>query len=313
MFVSVVICTYKRKDSLKITLDSFFAQEGLADIEYELLIIDNNSRDNTQELIGSYIEKCGNTIKFFIETDKGASFARNRGIKESKGDLIAFTDDDVIIDKGWLTNLVTAFQKYNADAVGGRVLPVYPPGTPQWIKDNQDILCGPIVAYDHGEKIEQYGLVNPIMPIGANMAFRKHLFRQFGLFRTDIGAGTGTSEEDTEFFMRLWEDPDAKIFYCGQALVWHPVVQDRMTLKYIANYKISYGRSEVIISRVEHNTYVKILGIPCYLMLKFVEDIILLIFTSFTRRKFLKNWMRIFFHFGTFLQFRQDYLARLKS
>ena len=308
-FISVIICTYNRGESLRETLDSFFQQEGLSDISYELIMVDNNSSDHTRELIESYILKYGDVLKYFIEKRQGLSYARNRGIQESKGDVIAFTDDDVLIDKAWLYNLVDMFQKYDADLVGGRVLPIYPPNTPKWVKDNLDVLSGPIVAYEYGEEIRRYEGDWSIEPIGANMIFRKELFNKYGLFRTDLGVGTGTNNEDTEFCSRCLNNSNIKAFYCGKALIWHPVLEDRMSLKYIARWAIASGRAEGLYNKLASST-IYYFGIPRYLLRSFILSIVFLIFTSFSCRKFLENWVEVFVRYGKIQQYNKKFYGK---
>ena len=308
MLISIVICTYNRGLSLKRTLDSFFKQEDLSLIQYELLLIDNNSKDHTKELIGEYITQYGNAVKYFLEPNQGVSFAKNKGIEESRGDVIAFTDDDVVIEKGWLINLIGTFKQYKADAVGGRIIPVYPDGTPEWIKENKDILAGPVVAYDRGESIISYQTIKPVTePVGANMAFKRELFIKFGSFRTDIGPGTGTIVgEDTEFCTRFIKDPNVNTLYCGKAIIFHPVEKSRMTLKYYLKWKFASGRSEAIASRLHNKIFPMVFWCPRFLVRKFLEDFIFLLFTSFNRRRFLKYSLSLSCNLGAIFQFTKE-------
>lgn len=93
---------------------------------------------------------------YFFEEKDGKSHVLNRGITVSGGDTIAFLDDDVIVDKNWLTNIWKCFKQYNCDAVGGRILPLYPKKTPRWAIENKDLLSGPIVRHDYGEETKIY-------------------------------------------------------------------------------------------------------------------------------------------------------------
>jgi len=78
------------------------------------------------------------------------------GVQEALGTIIVFTDDDVSIPEDWIENISTIFDTYDCDAIGGRVLPLYPENTSEWIKKNQDLISGPIVRHDYGDNIKPY-------------------------------------------------------------------------------------------------------------------------------------------------------------
>ena len=235
-FISVVICTYNRCESLKDTLNSLLIQKCEGNFDYEVIVVDNNSKDGTKEVVKEYEERFKGRLKYLFEPRQGLSYARNKGIKEAKGEIIAFTDDDCIVDREWLQNIWECFKRYKCDGLGGRVLPLYPENTPSWMKENKDLLSGPIVSHDYGEEIKIYDLDKMVPAVGANMAFKKSCFKELGLFREDIGAGKGMVGEDTEFFMRLLRK-NKVLYYCGTALIWHKVEEKRMSLRYIGKWK----------------------------------------------------------------------------
>ncbi|MBF0490307.1 MAG: glycosyltransferase family 2 protein [Candidatus Omnitrophica bacterium] len=238
--LSIIITTYNRALTLYNCIESILKQDLNNNFSYEVLIIDNNSTDDSQRVVESFSPKTNHKIKYFLENQQGKGFALNRGIKESCGDYLIFTDDDVIVDPQWLNNIIGCFITYNCDAVGGRVLPQYPLNTPRWIKDHSDILKGPIVMYDYGP--ETHKLEKPMLEfLGCNFAFKKEIFKELGLFRTDIGPGKRIIGDDTEFVSRLIQN-NKFLCYCGSALVTHPVDVKRMSLRYIAQWNISLGK-----------------------------------------------------------------------
>jgi len=303
---SVIISTYNRYKSLKDTLDSLLAQESNGDFDYEILVVDNNSKDKTKELVQSYVQKFNGRLRYLFEPRQGQSLALNLAIKKVKGEIIAFTDDDVILDKAWLLNLLQCFQKYACDGVGGRVLPLYGKNTPKWFKDNKNLLGGPIVYHDYGEatKLNDSLIMEPF--VGANMAFRRKCFNEFGLFNTKLGPGTGSLGGDTEFFNRLTNAK--KLYYCGEALVWHPVDKERANLKYIARWCIAEGR---YLATVEYkkvsNKAIYYWRIPRYLIRDVAEDFIfLLTYLLFNKRKFLKQWKTLFYTVGRIVEYKNS-------
>ena len=116
--ISVVVCTYNRSQILPkmihSLIDSF--DRGLGDLE--IIIIDNNSSDETKSVVDDICLASSQIIRYFFEPQQGLNYARNRGIKESQGDIITFTDDDVEIHEDWLENIWKCFSKYDCDAVG---------------------------------------------------------------------------------------------------------------------------------------------------------------------------------------------------
>lgn len=106
-FISIVICTYNRADILQQTLESFFSLNSL-DNNFELIVVDNNSTDTTREIVEYFVDQ-NPQVLYRFEKKPGLSQARNTGIKEAKGEIVAFVDDDVFFDKEWYINLRDIF------------------------------------------------------------------------------------------------------------------------------------------------------------------------------------------------------------
>lgn len=299
IIISIVICTYNRCASLKETLGSLCDQALPEDIEYEIIVVDNKSGDRTKEIVKDCNQKLNRMIKYCFESDQGLSYARNRGIREAKGEVVIFTDDDCIADKEWVRNIISCFDKYKCESVGGRTLPLYPPGTPLWIKVNKELLNGPIPLHDYGEDTKLYikESMNPF--IGANMAFKIEIFNKYGLFRTDLGAGKGTMGEDTDLFYKMVKNNN--IYYCGKALVWHKADKKRMSLKYIAKWNIAYGRYLVI---EDKNKDKKVYN-SGYIFPKIINETVTLVKNILKARTFLKEWTMIFIYVGMILEYRR--------
>ena len=119
--ISLSICTYNRSDSLRETLDSVCSLNNRERLT-EVLIVDNNSTDATAAIVASYASKL--PIRRVVETAQGLSYARNRALKEFKGEILLFTDDDVCLDVDWLSGFFKAAGQFsNAQYFGGRIIP----------------------------------------------------------------------------------------------------------------------------------------------------------------------------------------------
>jgi len=312
IFMSVIVCTHNRCEDLKRVLDSLFGQEHEDYLAFEIIVVDNNSTDQTKEVVNDYSLKFKGRLRYAFESNQGLSFARNRGIEESKGKMITFTDDDCIVDKNWIQMIYACALETDFDALGGRILPVYPSDTPLWIKNNATLLCGPVLCHDYGEATKKYAqLMTP--SFGANMTFKREIFEKYGRFRTDLGVGQGTMGDDTEFFYRI-ESDSSKIFYCGKALVWHPAVKERMTLGYIARWNVAYGKYLVVKDRGAVDKHIVCCGgIPRYLIRKMLERMGKLIFSCFNRQNFLFHWVYLFQEIGTIKAYRECHLSEAKG
>ena len=122
--VSVILCSYNRCKDLLVALQSLREMEVPPGIEWEVLVMDNNSTDDTAPRVREFISDDPH-FKYFFEPNQGKTYALNRGIAESTGDILAFTDDDVRVDRRWIESIVDTFTRFSAVCVGGRVQPVW--------------------------------------------------------------------------------------------------------------------------------------------------------------------------------------------
>lgn len=308
--LSVIVCTYNRPQLISGLLRSLFQQETDGSFNYEVLVVDNDPQGRAKGVILKSVPEFQDRLRYLHEPNRGKSNALNAGILAAKGDIVAFTDDDVIVDTKWLMSINQCFDQYDCDCIGGRVLPQYPENTPEWIKVNQDLLCGPIVYHDYGEEIKLYQ--KPMIEFfGANMAFKRSVIQDKNLFRTDLGVGTGKLGEDTELFNRFLQNKK-KIYYCGKALVWHPVELERTTLAYIARWNIALGRYRAIISENKTVTddLVCYFGVPRYLVREMLRNAFGLAANILDKKEFLKHWISLFLDWGRAIEFKKAHHAK---
>ena len=244
--VSVIVCTYNRAESLRETIAALQRQASPTGVGVELVVVDNNSSDRTPQVV----EQCGREgsrpLRYVFEPTQGLSHARNRGVQEARGELIAFTDDDVIPDPGWVAALWQATERFSADAVGGRILPLWAKQPPAWLAGQQLVLES-LAILDGGPEPVMDGIHTAYRIYGANMAFRKSVFSQIGAFRTDLGV-VGAKQmrgDETEMLVRAHR-AGKRLVYAPQAVVHHKVPAERMRLSYFRRVKFYEGRSAVL-------------------------------------------------------------------
>ena len=246
MNVSIIICTYNRAGLLAQTLKSLEQLDVPTSVVWEVLVVDNNSSDSTRDVVTDYVQSGKLQVRYVFESRQGLGYARNRGINESKADILVFTDDDVLLDPHWLKILMETFERYDCAGVGGRIFAKWDFPKPGWLESPgmERYLRGPIVFHDLGDDPKMYDCSGMPMPVGANMAFRREVFERRGLFRADLGR-TGKqllASEDTEFCQRLLNHGE-QLIYCANAIVYHPVEPHRVTKQYFRRWMWGCGRS----------------------------------------------------------------------
>ncbi len=229
---SIIIATFNRA----IYLSQCF--EGLASLDndpadFEIIIIDNNSTDNTADIIRQFAESNPNyTVQYLYEPRQGATLARNRGIETALGEIICFLDDDTVPSPDWLNSVLNGFTDPLVGCVGGpAILDFQGQNVPPWLREDlKGLLSGYSLEYDRTTTItlvEEY-------PFLCNMAVRSGIFREVGDFRTDLGP-TGNKlvvGEETELIGRIREAGWLAI-YQPEAEVRHLVAPERLRKQYI--------------------------------------------------------------------------------
>jgi glycosyltransferase involved in cell wall biosynthesis len=242
--LTICICTFNRAKSLERTLESIAKLSVPDELHWEVIVVDNNSIDETKTTACRLMAHL--PLRYMFETNQGLSHARNRAIKECRGDFLIFTDDDVHVESSWVREFFAAAEHFpDADYFGGRVLPYWLDGRPMWLKDcAMDLIGGLLVHYDLGIDLRLYSQEDPT-PIGANFAIRRRLFENLKPFRTDLGVRgfTPGRGEESEYLSRA-RAHGFKGVYVGAAVCHHFVDPVRLNLGYMYRYGIQTGITE---------------------------------------------------------------------
>ncbi len=215
--------------------------EGLS---WELIVVDNNSQDKTRAICEEYKKEAAWDLRYVFEEKQGLSQARNRGRQHAQGDIVAFTDDDVIVDKYWLFNIHKVFSEYRVAAVGGRILPLWDTPKPRWLIPD---LFGMLALLDLGGR--PIYLTSPSI-YGANFAVRAEMFRKYGAFNINLGRiGKRLScHEEYDFLLRLHHAGE-KILYHPNVLVHHCISRERMSKSYFRRWRYYAGASSAVMQK----------------------------------------------------------------
>ncbi|MFZ9682514.1 MAG: glycosyltransferase [Cephaloticoccus sp.] len=236
--VTVAICTYNRAAYLRQTLAGIMRQDYPAD-RLEVLVIDNNSTDATAAVVAEFAAG-PHAPRRVLEKTQGLDHARNRGIAETTGDYLILADDDILMEPDWVRQLIAPFLADKAGrigCIGGEVIPVFPDGLPDWIKEWHAPLAfradaGPLPARDS--------------PMGANLAFPRNVFERVGVFATGLdrkGAslfGGGDGE-----MVRRIRAAGLEVWFAPAAKVLHQMPASRTTFRYAVRHAFDSARSRV--------------------------------------------------------------------
>ena len=199
--ISVVVCTRERPDDLKVCLQSLQALDPAPD---EIVVVDNApTSDATRQVVEAMPE-----VRYVLEPRPGLSAARNAGLRAARGELVAFTDDDVRVHPSWVGRLRSAFSEPDIDAVTGLILPAELETAAQLFFERHHAGFGSefrALDFDTGffERMRRHAVPVWQLGAGANMAFRRRVFEELGGFDERLGAGASGCSEDSEIWYRI--------------------------------------------------------------------------------------------------------------
>lgn len=252
MDISAVVCTHNRCELLRQTLQSLMSQDYPIS-DYEVIVVDNRSTDGTRDVVYNFMKKGGDgssnlieedmaEVRYIFEEKIGLSNARNRGIAESRGDLIAFIDDDAIAERFWLSRLMEVYrEEKDAACVGGRVIDVWKVSKPVWWHPDLNIVS----KFDYGSA--RAILKYPVFPIGTNISFRKDVLVNVGMFNINLGrSGSKLSGyEEADVCVKIHK-LNQRIYYEPKAIVYHAVDERKLSRNFVRRRAYEEGRSQYL-------------------------------------------------------------------
>jgi glycosyltransferase involved in cell wall biosynthesis len=208
MLISLVICTRNRAVSLQRCFD--YVRQLQSPGAWELVVVDNGSTDETPRLIKEFAASVSFPVLAVTEPRPGLGHARNAGIAQASGDIVAFTDDDCYVDAAFLVEMVSVFKQEEIGFMGGRVLLYDQTDAPDTIRTET-----------REYQIAPYSIIRAGWLLGANMAFRRSVLAQIGVFDPAFGAGGRfRSCEEAELQTRASLNGATGLYHPGP-LVWH--------------------------------------------------------------------------------------------
>jgi len=280
MKLSIIICTHNRAAILRECLASLTCQTANAN-DYEILIIDNNSNDDTKDVYDSLSNQLTNS-RYIFESAQGLSYARNRGFKEARSNWILYLDDDTKAFETFSERAIYVTENYNFDCFGGVFLPWYKNGKPKWFPDH-------LVSNEH-LSTETCALENGYAT-GCVVAFKKSILIELGGFPASIGmSGNKVAYgEETLLQVKIREnggtigfDPELKIFH----------LVDNYKLTPIWFIKSAYAKGRDSWAGMNNQpTLAKVLFIPLSISRRAIKKIFLSTIALFNKNYYFQNWI----------------------
>jgi len=255
-------------------LEALLSQET-GGVRYEVIVVDNNSTDNTRATVEAFIGKGHPDLRYVFEPKQGIAHGRNAGIAAARGDIIAFTDDDVEVTPNWIATIKRAFdENRDVDYVGGKILPQWAEPPPKWLTVDH---WWPLALLDRGDKRFYVNASNPLCLPTANASFRRELFSRIGLFSPEF-----SGREDHEFFVRLWQRAGQGL-YEPDLVVMARVQPERLSKSYHHRWNITTGKFNSLMRldeitapdgslMKERPRTVKLFGVPGSMYREFVTE-----------------------------------------
>jgi glycosyltransferase involved in cell wall biosynthesis len=283
--VSVLICTYNRAALLGETLAALNAAQPPPDCTVEIIVVDNNSTDDTRAVVEQAVAESRWPIRYALELQQGKSYALNRGLALASGDILALTDDDVLPDEQWLVRIVGQFRTRDVVFVFGKVLPRWEvPPPPEMLTTSARDIWGPLALIDYGDEPLAYDAATfgtRRLPIGANLAIRRAAVEQVGAWRTDLGKVDNSliAGEDHELCVRLFQAGLYDGVYDPAVVVQHFVPRSRLRRSYFRRWFYWHGRtmarmSDAIFHEIDLTRVPHVAGVPRFVYREFLAQVV---------------------------------------
>jgi len=286
MRASIAICTHNRAADLKEALLSLTQQKFQE--PFEVIVVDNRSTDRTKQVTLEVQTLMQASVRYVYEERLGLSVARNRAIREAKGEYILFLDDDAAASPDWIGEIVRLFDRdAQVGCVGGKIEPVWEGGAPAWLPEENRTLYS---ILDYAGEVKE--MQAPDIPFGANMGLRASLFQGMAAFREDLGrVGSNLlSSEESELIGRV-RSRGWKVIYTPHAFVLHKIPRSRISRKWLLRRIYWQGVSKAVASNGKTADMVKSL-------LKMFVFLLLAIVFLYDKRRIFRQISRMTYHHG---------------
>ncbi|WP_127557829.1 glycosyltransferase family 2 protein [Saccharospirillum alexandrii] len=257
--LSVILCTYNNADSLAVTLGQLVQCEVERWSDVEILVVDNNSPDNTEEVVRKVSESSEAQLQYYFEQKQGLSIARNLGVEKARGEYLLFTDDDADIPTNWLSSYLQKIESTQADCLFSKIEVNWDRTPPWWFDQRYNPY---FVQLDYGDSPMEITDIHHEF-FGKNFCCRKPVLAAMGGFDEKLGRnGTSLAAGEETIIYRRLVAMSAKVTYFPDAIVGHRLKPIEYTSRNIEKKFVDGASSSLRIAQCFSNNYV--LGRPTY-------------------------------------------------
>ena len=261
MRLDVVVPTYNRSKLLRAAVQSLLRAPVPEGLEVRVIVVDNNSPDDTAEVVREIQATATLPVLYVLETRQGSSRARNAGIEAGDAELIGFIDDDEEIDGEWYRVIAREFADPKVQFIGGSCLGNWATPAPKWLPSAYPAAIGVIPPKPRAPLDDTFG--GNLM--SGNCVLRRAVFEQVGMYNPALGRSNKglLSEEDAEFYGRIRK---ARIsgMYVPDLVIYHYIAPERLTRRYYRRWVYWRGVSQSSLTRERPEPGPQLLGIPRY-------------------------------------------------
>jgi len=271
MRIDVIIATYNRAALLERGVRSILNSRHDPRFDYAITVVDNNSTDATRETVARLVEESNGRVRYLFEPRQGKSYAVNAGVAATDGAVIAFADDDQVMDDGWLCAIHQAITD-GFDYATGRVLGEWEVKAPAWYDDR---LRGVVSVYDGGDQRISHESNEACQGFfGGNGALSRAAIERIGGYHLELGKQVGSfaMNEDGELLLRL-RAAGFRGLYEPRMTVFHRVPRERLTKSYFRRWHRGYGRSMALIDTLHPKPVSYWFGVPRFLIRRALESL----------------------------------------
>jgi glycosyltransferase involved in cell wall biosynthesis len=261
--LDVIVPTYNRARLLTRLLDSLRAADRPDDLSVRVIVVDNNSSDDTRTVVESCQPLFGQKPIYLYEPQLGQCVARNRGLQLVSGDLVGFLDDDEQVDHRWFATVREVFDDPGIDFISGPYEPEWTVDPPAWLPKGYRAVIGWV---DAGDEVLTYGKNYDGIMMAGNAVVRRAFVERVGPFNTRLGriGRQLTAGEDADYHQRLIA-AGARGFYIPRLVIYHHIPKERVTKRYHRRWCFYRGISLAQINRERPEPVAHLCGVPRYL------------------------------------------------
>jgi glycosyltransferase involved in cell wall biosynthesis len=261
--VTLLACTFNRSADLREMLETAVAQETDGTFQYEVVVVDNNSSDDTRAVVEEFAARKGPVVRYVFEGRQGKSHALNTGLAAARGGIYTIVDDDFILPRDWVRKIVEAFRAHpDASFVSGKVLPLWQGSVPSWMGPQH---WSAIALADYGDEPFYADETRQVCLLACS--FRRADVEAAGGYRSELGVSKDLigGVEDLEILQRLWKRGRRGI-YVPHISFQHKVPASRATKRYHRRWHVGHGRHYARLRDAEfERSRVRLFDVPAHL------------------------------------------------